>query len=554
MSAEQLDALIREYSDSFFMHSPVMASVLGVHKYDGELGDFSREALEEKARRLKDLRRRSAAALGEGGAKKSGLPLEKEIDAELLMNRIDLDLLDLEKTRIPYVMPSFYADNCLYGVFVLTARDFAPMKDRVPSIVSRLRQIPAFLDTAKRNLEEPPEIYTKVAIEVSRGGAAFMDETTACVASAAPGEASKVEEAAGAAKRAFEDFVRYLEEDLLPRSRGNFALGEDLYNQRLKIEHMLDKTAQEIGLFGRRLVDGTKREMKDLASRIRGGAHWREIIADTKKRHPEAHEIKTSYQREMDRARRFVEEKDLVTIPPDEVLTIVDTPVFERSIIPYAAYLAPGPFEKVQEGLFYVTPVDESAPADQREDQLSGHNFSSLAITALHEAYPGHHLQLVRSNKNPSIIRKLVESSVFAEGWALYCEEMMYRQGFYPDDETRLYQMKDGLWRAARVVIDVGLHTGEMSFDEGVDFLVDQAMIERTNAIAEVKRYTMTPTQPMSYSVGKMQIMDLLGAARTLKNDLDLKGFHDLLLDSGTIPPAAVRREVLARLSLAAVK
>jgi uncharacterized protein (DUF885 family) len=554
MIVENLDALIREYADSFFRHSPVMASVLGVHKYDGELGDFSKEALEDKARRLKDLRVRAAELLGNEKLEGADLPLDKAIDAELLVNRIDLDLLELEKMRVPNVMPSMYADICLYGVFILTARDFAPMDERIPKILSRLEQIPGLLETARANLHEPPEIFTRVAIEVASGGAAFMDETAAVVALASQGKAPKVQEAAAAAKEAFRSYVSYLEEDLLPKSKGSFAIGEDLFNERLRIEHMLKRTAQDIGLFGSRLLDGTRREMSDLASRIRDGAKWREIISEAKARHPEAGEIKSSYMKEMGRARRFVEERDLVTIPPDEVLRIVDTPVFERPIIPYAAYLAPGPFERKQEGLFYVTPVDKGASPEQVEDQLQGHNYSSLAITALHEAYPGHHLQLVRSNKNPSIIRKLVDSNIFAEGWALYCEEMMYRQGFYPDDVARLYQMKDGLWRAARVVIDVGLHTGEMSFDEAVEFLVDKAMIERTNAITEVKRYTMMPTQPMTYSVGKMEIVDLLGAARSLKNDLELKEFHDLLLDSGTIPPAAVRKELLARLPLAPVK
>lgn len=172
------------------------------------------------------------------------------------MNRIDLDLLDLERIRVPNIMPSIYADNCFYGVFILTARSFAPIEDRIPSILSRLEQIPSFLESAKRNLEEPPEIFTKVAIEVAEGGAAFMDETAAFIADAEPGAASKVGEAG---------------------------------------------------------------------------------------------DIKSAYEREMDRARRFVIEKDLVKIPPDEVLRIVDTPVFERPIIPYAAYLPPGPFESVQE-------------------------------------------------------------------------------------------------------------------------------------------------------------------------------------------------------------
>ncbi len=553
MIAEKLDALIREYADSFFRHSPVTASVLGVHEYDGELGDFSKGALEIRARELKDLKRRAAELLEDGG-EEPRLPLDKRIDAELLVNRIDLDLLELEKMRTPNVMPSLYADICLYGVFILTARDFAPMDERIPKLLSRLERIPALLETAKANLDEPPEIFTRVAIEIAGGGAAFMEETAAFAALASEGRATKVQEAAAVAKEAFRSYVRYLEDDLLPRSKGSFAIGEKLYNERLRIEHMLNKTARDIGLFGARLLDGTRREMADLASRIRDGAGWREIVSEAKRLHPEAGDIKSSYVREMARARRFVEEKDLVTIPPDEVLRIVDTPVFERPIIPYAAYLAPGAFEKKQEGLFYVTPVDAGASPEQIDDQLQGHNYSSLAITALHEAYPGHHLQGVRSNKNPSVIRKLIESNVFAEGWALYCEEMMYRQGFYPDDVARLFQMKDGMWRAARVVIDVGLHTGEMSFDEGVEFLVDKAMIERTNAIAEVKRYTMMPTQPMSYSVGKMEIMDLLGAARSLKNDLKLKEFHDLLLDSGTIPPAAVRRELLAKLAPAGVK
>lgn len=547
MTVEGLETLIREYADFFFENNPVMASVLGVHDHDRELGDFSPEALEEKGRRLKDLRRRVHASFEEGDP--GDLPLAAQIDLDLLMNRIDLDLLDLERIRVPNIMPSIYADNCLYGIFILTARSFAPIEVRIPSILSRLGQIPSFLESAKRNLEEPPEVFTKVAIEVAEGGAAFMDETAAFIADAEPGAASKVGEAAEAAKKAFQRHLTFLKDDLLPVSKGSFAVGESVYNERLKLEHMLAKNAQEIGTLGQRLVDETKREMTDLATRMSDGAHWRELIAEAKKRHPEAGDIKSAYEREMDRARHFVIEKDLVTIPHDEVLRIVDTPVFERPIIPYAAYLPPGPFESVQEGLFYVTPVDRAAPPESREDQLQGHNFSSLAITALHEAYPGHHLQLVRSNENPSVIRKLTESNSFAEGWALYCEEMMYRQGFYPDYETRLYQMKDSLWRAARVVIDVGLHTGEMSFEDGVNFLVDQAMIERTNAIAEVKRYTMMPTQPMSYSVGKMEIMDLLGSAKTIRGDLSLKLFHDLLLDSGTIPPAAVRREFLAKLS-----
>jgi len=546
--AERLDSLIREYADSYFRHNPVMASVLGVHTYDSELGDWSARGLEERVRFLRALKGRAKELLADHVEGASALPLSRRIDAQLLLNRIDLDILDVVRLRTYARMPSVYADNCLYGIFVLTARQFAPAEERARSIVSRLDRIPVFLHTAKANLDDPPEIFTRVAIEMAAGGAQFMDEAAAFVASSAPAYASKAAVSAGAAKEAFKKFVSYLQGEVLPRSRGDFAVGEELFDERLRLEHMLDMRASEIESTGRELVETIGREMRELASRIDGGADWRAIIASIKRKHPGASEIKEAYKREMQRARKFVEERELVTIPPGEILTIVDTPVFERSIIPYAAYLPPGPFEERQEGLFYVTPVDESGPQEQVEDQLQGHNYSSLAITALHEGYPGHHLQLVRANRNSSTIRKLTESSLFAEGWALYCEDMMYEQGFYPDAETRLCQLKDSLWRAARVVIDVSLHTGEMSFEEAVDFLLDQAMLERTNAVAEVKRYAMMPTQPLSYSIGKMEIERILGAARAAKPDLELRDFHDALLDSGTLPPSVVREEVLERL------
>ena len=153
-------------------------------------------------------------------------------------------------------------------------------------------------------------------------------------------------------------------------------------------------------------------------------------------------------------------------------------------------YLAPSPFDHDQTGLFYVTPVDPSRPREEQEQQLQGHCLAAIPLTVAHEAYPGHHLQLYHSNRGGSRLRRIADSTVMCEGWALYCEEMMFEEGYYPDPLTRVFQLKDLLWRACRVVIDVGLHTGRMSFAQAVDFLVEQAMLERVNAEAEVKRYT----------------------------------------------------------------
>jgi uncharacterized protein (DUF885 family) len=167
-------------------------------------------------------------------------------------------------------------------------------------------------------------------------------------------------------------------------------------------------------------------------------------------------------------------------------------------------------------------------------------------VTALHEAYPGHHLQHVLANRvKGHKLRHLFPSSSFAEGWALYCEEMMYAQGFYADDRARLLQLKDLIWRACRVIIDVGLQTGRMGFNEATDFLVRKAHIERSNAVAEVRRYCASPTQPMSYVAGMVQILELLEDYRADKGgSFDLREFHDEVLSHGTIPIELVRMEM----------
>ena len=167
-------------------------------------------------------------------------------------------------------------------------------------------------------------------------------------------------------------------------------------------------------------------------------------------------------------------------------------------------------------------------------------------MTAIHEAYPGHHVQLVHSNRVKSKVRRQFGTVLFAEGWALYCEELMYEEGFITKPETRLLQLKNQLWRACRVVIDVGLHTKRMSFNQAVDMLVNVAKLEHTNAVAEVKWYTYHPTYPMSYIMGKMEILKLRDDYKKLKGRaFNLKKFHDQLLSYGTIPIQMVRERML---------
>jgi uncharacterized protein (DUF885 family) len=188
--------------------------------------------------------------------------------------------------------------------------------------------------------------------------------------------------------------------------------------------------------------------------------------------------------------------------------------------------------------------VDENIPAAQQEEILRGHSFYGIPVTALHEGYPGHHLQLVHANYLKNKLRRILNTNVFIEGWALYCEEMMYDAGFYSDPRSRLLQLKDQLWRACRVIIDVQLHTKQMTYEEAVNLLVDCAKLQKVHAEKEVTRYTFSPTQPMSYLVGKRQIIELKeDYQKNTGEQFDLKKFHDRLLSFGSIPVCLIRRE-----------
>jgi uncharacterized protein (DUF885 family) len=205
----------------------------------------------------------------------------------------------------------------------------------------------------------------------------------------------------------------------------------------------------------------------------------------------------------------------------------------------------PAPFEKQQKGYFFVTLVDEKLSPEEQEDMLRGHSLYGIPVTALHEGYPGHHLQLVHANYLKNKLRRLLSTNVFIEGWALYCEEMMYDAGFYSDQRSRLLQLKDQLWRACRVIIDVGLHTKKMQYDEAVDLLVDCAKLQKVHAQKEVTRYTFSPTQPMSYLIGKSQILDLKKDYQSKAGvNFNLKEFHDQLLSYGSIPVCLIREEL----------
>lgn len=531
----ELNALQDEFFAFWWSVHPVHATAVGIHTHDGELDRDDAASLFEEARHLREyltlFERFTPADVGE------------EIDREILLGQIRWRLHEIEVVRSHERNPLHYLDGPLGALYLMAVRDYAPAEERAARAIERLSRLPAVFDEARENLTDPAPVFVQTAAAMARSGAVLLESVLPMYLGAAlqddPDEYSAWENARRAGAEALGAFARWLEDELAPRAGGDFALGQESFEARLRFLHGIDQSADEIEAFGRTLEAETRASLEALAREIEPGRDWRDLVETLKDEHPQADELIDAYAREMKRARDFVEERGLVTIPAGEELEVVPTPEFLRPLIPYAAYQPPAPHEVSRKGFFYVTPP----PPETADRMLRDHAIHGIPITALHEAYPGHHLQLTRATQADTEPRRVFPTPVFAEGWALYCEELMWEEGFYSDPRVRLLQLKDLLWRACRVVVDVGLHVRGWSIDQAVDYMVEEAGLERANAEVEVRRYCVEPTQPLSYAVGRREILRLRQLAQErLGSRFDLRAFHDNLLSWGTIPPALILR------------
>ncbi|MBI2845466.1 MAG: DUF885 domain-containing protein, partial [Chloroflexi bacterium] len=347
------------------------------------------------------------------------------------------------------------------------------------------------------------------------------------------------------AAAALQEYLDYVGGAILPRSQGQFAVGRELYEEMLREEHFLDYDADSMLATGEKMYHRIQERMEWLAHEIDPQKSLKEVLADLGQDHPTPESLLDVYRQEMTRAKDFALEKGLVTLPGKEELEIVETPPSFWSTVPYAMYMSPAPFEKEQKGVFFVTPINPQASPEQKQQQLAGHSLHKIPVVALHEGIPGHHLQLLWSNTVPSLVRKHAHSTLFVEGWAFYCEELMEEYGFVTDPKSKLARLAGELWRAARIMVDSSLQAHGMGVDDAVEVMVE-AGLEPVNARSEVRRYTMTPTQPMSYLIGKLEIQKLAEEYRRRKGkDFKLAEFHRELLSSGSLPPALAARKLL---------
>lgn len=522
------DRYLRERADL----DPVWATYAGLHDFDARLtrwDDASLDARKVLARAtLNDLHALDASTLSPDAA----------VDFAMWEQDLLVELYDYAREDPRAKWPSLPLD-AVSVVNTMLLKDYAPRERRARDAVARLREIPLVVDDAMKFVQRPPKLWTEMAIEDLGSVSGFFDELPAL----AGGSSAELAEAISVARDALERYVTFLKETVLPRSDGAYIVGRAAYDFYLKHRHALDMDAEALLAVGRREFDRTVEMMDACAASIDPEKSARDLLEEIKRNVPKAAELRQVYERETARAREFLIDHAIVGIPDGEKLEIIDTPEFERSTTPYAAYSRPAPLDSARTGHFYVTPVPADATPEDEAAILSGHNLHDMPGTVWHEAYPGHHLQFVYAKGIGSRVRRLVDSPTLSEGWGLYCEELAHETGYYASPRDRLMQLNWRLQRAARVILDVGVHSGAISYEEAVKFLMEKVQMERPQAEASVKAYTQRPTYFMSYLVGCLEIQKLRERLKAkLGPRFTLKEFHERFLRYGNVHPGLIAR------------
>ena len=511
--------------------SPETATFLGLHDHDGELASGGRDAVDQEI----DLYRR---AIDELSALDAGeLGTDRALDRDLGIHQARLGLHWLTEYR-SWAGASGAAEHIGTALFPLFTRDFAPLAERLESIASRLEQAPRYLTESRERVTDPVELWTEIDIESTEHLPGFLDTIVAAAGAENVGDdlVARIASATEATKAALEEHAGWLRDEVLPRATADWKAGPERFEEMVRLRE-LEANGDEILAVGEELLVTEKAARDALHDEIEPGGSAEQVADAVKDDHAATFaEALEEYRAAMARSRAFVVERGLATPPSEDHLNVIETPSFIRHLIPFAAYYPPAKFDPTPVGTYIVTPP--SAPEMMRE-----HNRGSINNTSVHEAYPGHHLQLSAAVTNPSLVRLFSDAPEFAEGWAFYCERMMKEAGF--DDSPKGWYIvhTDAIWRATRIILDVQLHRGLIGFDEAVDRLVAETGFERPAALAEVKRYTGTPTYQLSYLFGRHMIEKLKAdVEREQGPDFDLRRFHDTLLYGGTMPVSYARR------------
>ena len=530
----RLAALLEGRFAALMEAQPSWATSLGIHRYDGRLGDRSRSAREADMRAEAD----HIAALE--ACDPGGLSAEGAFEREVALHGARLRRFEAEVER-GWERRATAAGHIGDAIFLLLVRDFAPLAERLESIASRLEAVPEALRQERARVTRPVRLWQSIESDTAAELPVLLDQVVEAARQRLPESSAalrRLERASADASDALAGYIAWLRSSM-DGAGGEVALGRDELDALLALRALDGLGAGDILALGWQQLEALHAEREAAGHAIDPALSEWGALDRVKSAGPlDFEQALSAYRRAMLGARGFIADHDLVSLPGDDVIEVLATPEHMRGLTPLAAFFEPAVFDRPIRGVYIVTPSVDGDPRAMRE-----HNWASIVNTSVHEAYPGHHLQFAAALASATPARLLVDAPEFHEGWGMYCEQMMLEAGFEDTPERRVIVATDAIWRACRIILDIQLHRGEIDVPGAVDFLVEHTGFERPVATAEVHRYTQTPGYNLSYLLGKLLILRLRADEQgRLGDGFSLRAFHDALLYSGSLPVSFQRR------------
>src|SRR5438477_3138511 len=550
---DRFQKLAKDYIEGLLQVSPEYATSLGDHRFDDKLSDYSDEAEAKELKRAKDFRQQIEAF-----SDLTKLTGPNKVDVRLLKDNIDNEIFGIEELKEREWNPLLYNESLANSLYLLVARDFAAPEKRAASIKARLEKIPAVIAQAKTNLKNPPQVYTETAIDQTQGAISLIKEglnETLDKAFKAKADLAPLQEKTIAA---LNDYKAWLKNDLLTRSTGDFRIGADKFLKKLRFALAADMSMEDLMKAARADLEQTQKAIYETALPL----YKKQVptadeatLADRKKvtaavldklaeQHPNDNTIVDYSKTVLKEATDFVTAKKLVTVPTTPV-DIVVMPEFKRGqSIAYCD--SPGALEKSGKTFFAVAPTPDDWNQQRKDSFFREYNNFMIRDLTVHEAMPGHYLQLAHSNefKAPTLVRAIFQSGTFIEGWAVYTEQVM-AEGGYGGPEVKMQQLKMRLRVDCNAIIDQSIHAANMSEQEALDVMMKEGFQQEGEAVAKWKRARLSSTQLSTYFVGVTEHLALREQAKASDGaKFDLKKYNDTVMSFGS-PPVKYVREMM---------
>lgn len=504
---------------------PQWGSGLGFEKFEPLLSGGDARTHLERIKFLEELLAETEALSAKG------LSPHEWLDRRCFLSLLRTELLSIRDLARWRTNPQECCDSAIGSVFELVIRHAEHLEKVRPSIESRLAAIPDFLKEGAAAIRNPVPLWTRLAVQSCKGSREFLETLGESLMKLSP-EPEMTRMLARKAARAFESYAQAITKKKQGKP-GDFSIGRERFELLVRERCGLDMSLPEIEAEGHRLIAEIQEELEREAKKF-GRKKADEVLRKARDSWTPEAPLLELYTRSSAEWRKRVIESGLFPLPPGESLKVTPVSDFMRDHFPTAAYSSPGPFQKRQRGIFWVNDLG-ATKSNSAEALKEARQHYGLELTSAHEGYPGHHLQFAIQNRHPSRIRRLCSHAIFYEGWTMWCEKMAVEQGWVSDSHARLQQLQDALWRAYRIVIDCGLHSGKLTHEAAAQILVKGVGFTPSRARADVNWYTAAPTVPMSYLLGRLEL-------ERVKNRLiegegwSLRKFHDWALSHGAIP------------------